>query len=721
MEPPFPNRRRTVMIELRLPEVPPMPHNGESPRAEESGQAQAGQSESPARDGGPETHAQRSSPMLSFAGVEPDVMVRRLGSAPAAAAGHPPRVRVPSWSPPRSPERRRSPEVNRKSQSPSRSGGYVKRVRGSTKLQSAFCTADGDGADDCVRDEPASAAGMASSQQDAAVTRVRKPPSSTELCSSSSLETTGQKRQEYALRVHLGRRPASISPVRLPSSSTRQAGQRGASASPTRMPSACSLKPLADKLAKPAAGTGVSSCALGCPETSRRALSKPYLQAMSSSKHDASPVGVRSSIADMRDGIRPSTASPLRSESPLAQLGPCHSAAGRRERQGRGGEREEQGGKDAHCGEEDPSGCDGTGGAGGVSHGAGGAVCTESAPEAIGVELLAGTSNVAAVSQWKKRMQGGSFAASLPNVRLAAALTSDSGGRGGRAVGVGREGMRTGGARGAVELARLVRGEGGGMEETVKGREGAGGPGTLNRLTTGGSHRKTVLRRVDVAAGILRLQIREAFWAVAQMQPRREKLEKQVDGSNTPVLCDTLEEAEEERWVLDKTLLARLLHNLQIHLCDPIRDAAVIMEALDVDASGAIDLGEFCAAFEPSIVALQTSPVEFSRSSSQRPERSDVENVGPKMVRESPFAMRKREQEVDMLLLFFLYVCTVRSMCVRVCVCVLVCMCACVRYSTCVCGCVCVCVRVCVLACMHARTYAHAARYKYVIIRCRHY
>jgi hypothetical protein len=99
-----------------------------------------------------------------------------------------------------------------------------------------------------------------------------------------------------------------------------------------------------------------------------------------------------------------------------------------------------------------------------------------------------------------------------------------------------------------------------------------------------------------------------------------------------------------------------------------------------------------------------------------------VENVGPKMVRESPFAMRKREQEVDMLLLFFLYVCTVRSMCVRVCVCVCVCWCVCVHvYVTVrVCVRVCVCVCVCVLACMHARTYAHAARYKYVIIRCRH-
>jgi len=109
------------------------------------------------------------------------------------------------------------------------------------------------------------------------------------------------------------------------------------------------------------------------------------------------------------------------------------------------------------------------------------------------------------------------------------------------------------------------------------------------RLVLGGSHRKTALAQVREAGQILRHQIRLAFWSAAKTRAEvHSKLEQRAQGRGASAVASYHRggaAAPRDGWVLDKRQLAQLLHNLQIHLCDPVHDAVVIMDALDVDGT----------------------------------------------------------------------------------------------------------------------------------------
>ena len=139
------------------------------------------------------------------------------------------------------------------------------------------------------------------------------------------------------------------------------------------------------------------------------------------------------------------------------------------------------------------------------------------------------------------------------------------------------------------------------------------------RLVLGGSHRKTALAQVREAGQILRHQIRLAFWSAAKTRAEvRSKLEQRAQGRVASAVASyhrsgAAGHPRDNGWVLDKRQLAQLLHNLQINLCDPIHDAVVIMDALDVDGTGTISVDEWCGTFEHAICKLESSETEHFR------------------------------------------------------------------------------------------------------------
>jgi len=818
---------RKQMPRRRVSLSPPQPRTLYVDTLSHADGSRQSQSQAHAWGSEPESHAGASPPMwvtVSFDGVEPDVVVKSAGAQPQTESRpgqhHPQRVRVPSWSPPRTRGQERSQQEpishKSKSQSPSRTEGVLKRVRGSAKLQSSigdeFRGDSGDvewlraAAPGSVAAE-AGATTMSVSQRDSVATEGCSRAQVTlqtsmeefgavlgeECCGASSpraaaaddsgrrhareLQQAGSqsnaadaRRGQPTVTVMPRASAASVSSMRLPYSSALS--HRGACASPPRMPSSLKPLPQADRTnSAPKLSSGLTfacvaqatevgddrpghrpmtgKCILATPGrlqtiavtvTQRKITGAgrvaPLAGGCGHEGGGSSEAGAAAILSACEAGASIQAQTQPDLEAPVIRLlphAPHNTLDERREWPGQDRGDVNDGGKCAPGSKFQALGVD------------------ERQGRGNNTEDSAGGKVGAGVSLWKTRLQEHRFAASLPIMRST----------GGKPFGVGTEGGGVGGT--------AQGGDGSvGSEETETDRERGRGigtaVGTMNRLSTGGSHRKTALRCVDRAAQFLRLQIREAFWAVAQTKSRQETLEKidvtqerpriasveppsatstvAVDSVSQAVVPEvqqgllitvvgcrggphafavpvdmtldqlhraiaarhpeheashrvmgcgkvlsdsvvrqgapvrvqggtdkednngnpgqrmlsslglrkgdkikvvvTLIDTTKPRWVLDKKLLGRLLHSLQIHLCDPIRDAAVIMEALDVDGSGSIDVDEFSAAFECTIADLQMSSAEFSRSSScQQPARSGA----PKVVRENLLAMIKRGKE----------------------------------------------------------------------------
>ena len=131
----------------------------------------------------------------------------------------------------------------------------------------------------------------------------------------------------------------------------------------------------------------------------------------------------------------------------------------------------------------------------------------------------------------------------------------------------------------------------------------------LERLTEGCSHRTTKLKHVKRSVLLVRRQIKEAFWALAK--PKSMVATQPLEMVSGQQLQIAPQPETEPVWVLNHVQLGMLLQNLQVPLVDPLRDGAIILQSLDADNSGCVDLFEWCAIFEPVLQKLESADAQY--------------------------------------------------------------------------------------------------------------